>query len=134
LRREAVLDKPAGVTRLLGAAMFGALLSYVAFSLGSWQGRKEQIGRFQLHKTGDSSFVTIDTVTGALHYSTPTYAGDEQGWVQTNRTELHVPWLADPRVTKTAPFQATAVVPARYSTEDSFSRAASPREHLHRSR
>jgi hypothetical protein len=72
-----------------------------------------------LRRIGDLTFVTLDTVTGALHYSSPTYAGDEQGWVQTNRTEMHVPWIADPRLTKVAPCQTTSMAPARFSIADS---------------
>jgi hypothetical protein len=110
-----ISDNPSGMMRLLVTAIVAALIACVAFSFGSWH----RTGRFRIERLGDSTFVTLDTVTGALHYSGPTYAGDEQGWVQTNRAELHVPWINDPRVTKVLPSQDPAVAAAHYSVGDS---------------
>jgi hypothetical protein len=80
--------------KLLAAALVGAVLTSAGFLVtGHYQSDRE-IGRFKIERAfGGSTVIVLDTATGALHYSTPTWAGDEQGWVQTNRISLPTPWL-----------------------------------------
>lgn len=75
--------------RFLIGGVVGAAIATAGFLVSGWH--KTEIGRFRIERVfGDSTFVTIDTATGALHYSSPGFAGNEEDWVQAIRTDLRV--------------------------------------------
>lgn len=85
--------------RLVAAALAGAVFASACFLVTGHYGHS-QPGRFKIETAfGGSTVIVLDTATGALHYSTPTWAGDEQGWVQTNRISLPTPFFT-PRPAK----------------------------------